>query len=140
PPPVLRYQLRLHDRRTRGETEGPRNGIGTMHTIAMTFWSGCVMMLVAAAPLDQTAPRSDELTLASPSFEDGEAIPLRHTAYGENLSPPLSWTGIPADVGSYAVVVEDSDAPGPLPFVHWVLYNIPGDVSELPEGIAPRPM
>ena len=58
----------------------------------------------------------------------------RHTCHGENVSPPLSWNNPPADTVSYALVAEDLDHRAGT-WVHWVLYNIPGDVTELTEGI-----
>lgn len=73
--------------------------------------------------------------LESDAFETGSPIPLRHTAYGDNVSPPLIWRDAPADAQSFALVLDDSDAPGPVPFIHWVVYNIPADVSALPEGL-----
>ena len=66
-----------------------------------------------------------------------------HSAYFDNRSPPLSWNSVPG-AASYALVVEDPDAPRELPFVHWMIWNIPGDARALPEGIpneiaAPEP-
>ncbi|HEY8543804.1 MAG TPA: YbhB/YbcL family Raf kinase inhibitor-like protein, partial [Acidimicrobiales bacterium] len=83
-----------------------------------------------------------DMTLSSPAFENGGPIPRRHTAYGENISPPLRWTGAPEGTRSFALICHDPDAPLVTPaghhgYVHWVLYNIPGDVTELPEGIDP---
>jgi len=62
------------------------------------------------------------------------AIDLRHTAYGDNLSPPLRWTPV-AGAGAYALILEDPDAPMEKPFVHWMIWNIPGSVDWLPEGL-----
>jgi Raf kinase inhibitor-like YbhB/YbcL family protein len=62
------------------------------------------------------------------------AIDLRHTAYGDNLSPPLRWTPIEG-AGAYAIVLEDPDAPRETPFVHWLIWNIPGEATSLPEGV-----
>jgi Raf kinase inhibitor-like YbhB/YbcL family protein len=75
------------------------------------------------------------LSLSSPAFSEGSAIPKRHSGDGENLSPGLSWTESAADVQSYAVIVEDPDAPSGT-FIHWVLFNIPPDRNDLPEGVA----
>ena len=58
----------------------------------------------------------------------------RHSAYFDNLSPPLAWTGVP-DVKSWALVVEDPDAPRELPFVHWMIWNIQAEARSLPEGL-----
>jgi Raf kinase inhibitor-like YbhB/YbcL family protein len=80
-----------------------------------------------------------ELTLTSTAFAAGGALPRKHTGEGEDVSPPLSWSKLPAGTESLAVVVHDPDAPlvspGTYGFVHWVLYNIPASVAELPEGV-----
>jgi len=83
---------------------------------------------------------SDEIQLTSSAFEDGEEIPDRHSAYGANISPELSWSGVPDGAGSFALVVRDPDAPGPSPFIHWVVYNIPGDARSLPENLPSNPI
>jgi Raf kinase inhibitor-like YbhB/YbcL family protein len=71
--------------------------------------------------------------MTSAAFRDGERIPRRFTADGENLSPPLRWTDPPSGTRSFAIVCEDPDAPSGL-FVHWVAWNIPADHRELKEG------
>jgi Raf kinase inhibitor-like YbhB/YbcL family protein len=76
-----------------------------------------------------------EITVLSGAFEAGQPIPLRFAAYGENVSPSLSWDGLPEGTRSLALVMDDPDAPMPQPFVHWVVYNIPATASGLPEGI-----
>ncbi|CAN7605363.1 YbhB/YbcL family Raf kinase inhibitor-like protein [Phenylobacterium sp. LjRoot225] len=58
----------------------------------------------------------------------------RCSAYFDNISPPLKWTGVP-DVKAWAVVVEDPDAPREQPFVHWMIWNIQGELRSLPEGL-----
>jgi Raf kinase inhibitor-like YbhB/YbcL family protein len=75
------------------------------------------------------------LSLTSPAFKDGAAIPAQFTCDGGNRSPALSWSGAPDRTASYALLVEDPDAPGGT-FVHWVIYDIPANVHSLPEGIA----
>jgi len=78
------------------------------------------------------------LIITSPSFMHGREIPARHTCDGLNVSPPLSWTGVPAGTKSLALIVDDPDAPDPnaprMTWVHWVLYNIPPSASGLPEN------
>ena len=78
-------------------------------------------------------------TLSSPAFEHGEAIPRRSTCDGDDISPGLEWSGDPEGTRSLALIVEDPDAPDPAApkriWVHWVLYNIPTDVTELGEGV-----
>lgn len=68
---------------------------------------------------------------------DGETIPRRHTCDGEDLSPPLEWSGHPAQARSFAVVCDDPDAPGGT-WHHWAAYDIPADHSGLAEGAAQR--
>ncbi|MFW6200212.1 MAG: YbhB/YbcL family Raf kinase inhibitor-like protein [Gemmatimonadota bacterium] len=80
------------------------------------------------------------IQLRSSAFDDGEEIPERNSAYGENVSPELSWSGIPDEAETLALVVRDPDAPSPSPFVHWVVYNIPADADGLPEGLPPNPV
>jgi Raf kinase inhibitor-like YbhB/YbcL family protein len=75
------------------------------------------------------------LTVESPAFAAGAAIPPRHTCDGEDLSPALAWSGAPSSTREFAVVCEDPDAPGGT-FTHWVVWGIPGTVASLPEGIA----
>jgi Raf kinase inhibitor-like YbhB/YbcL family protein len=67
------------------------------------------------------------------AFADGEAIPRKYTCDGENLSPPLSWSGVPQGTQSLALVLNDPDAPRG-DWVHWVLVDLPPDMEELPEG------
>ncbi|MGH7665029.1 MAG: YbhB/YbcL family Raf kinase inhibitor-like protein [Gemmatimonadaceae bacterium] len=73
--------------------------------------------------------------LASAAFAEGKPIPRRHTCDGEDLSPPLSWTGAPAGTRALALIVDDPDAPARV-WVHWVIFDIPADTTELPEGIS----
>ena len=79
-------------------------------------------------------------TLSSSAFASGEAIPMRFTCDDANVSPPLAWSGAPDGTKSYALIVDDPDAPDPAApkrvWVHWVLYDIPAKVTELAEGSA----
>ena len=79
-----------------------------------------------------------DMQLKSPAFENRGKIPQKHTGYGEDLSPALEWTNVPEGTKSFALICHDPDAPlvepGTYGFVHWVLYNIPGNVSGLAEA------
>lgn len=79
-------------------------------------------------------------TLSSAAFPADGTIPARHTCDGQDLSPPLVWTDLPANTRSLALIVDDPDAPDPaapkMTWVHWVLYNLPPTASGLPEGVA----
>jgi hypothetical protein len=83
------------------------------------------------------------LTLRSSGFEHLGKIPRIHTCEGEDVSPPLSWTDPPPSTKSFALVVEDPDAPDPdapkMIWVHWVLYNLPANARGLDEGVSRLP-
>ena len=74
------------------------------------------------------------LDLASPAFADGARLPPRFTADGEGVSPPLVWSGVPDAAQRLALIVEDADAPSPLPLVHAIVWNLRPGTSRLEEG------
>jgi len=74
-------------------------------------------------------------TLSSAAFKNGDAIPAKHTCDGVDVSPPLAWSGAPANTRTYALIVDDPDAPGGT-WVHWVLYNLSGKATGLPESLS----
>ena len=91
----------------------------------------------AAAQPAATQVATSDLQVSSPNFTEvrpRKRIPEKNTCYGENWSPPLSWTGAPEGTQSLALIAEDLDHDTGI-WVHWVLYNIPADVAELQEGI-----
>jgi Raf kinase inhibitor-like YbhB/YbcL family protein len=73
------------------------------------------------------------------AFEDGASIPAQYTCDGADVSPPLTWSGVPAGTRSFALICDDPDAPGKT-WVHWVAYCIPGELQSLPEGLPKIPM
>jgi len=75
--------------------------------------------------------------IQSPAFQPGGDIPVTHTCDGPDASPALRWSDPPANVMSFALIMDDPDAPGGT-WVHWVLYGIPATVRELPEGVVAR--
>jgi Raf kinase inhibitor-like YbhB/YbcL family protein len=81
----------------------------------------------------------DELTVRSTAFNSGAAIPEPYSEYGERFSPALSWRGAPSATKSFTVLLEDPDAIDPRPFVHWVVYNLSGTTTSLPESVPPVP-
>jgi Raf kinase inhibitor-like YbhB/YbcL family protein len=89
-----------------------------------------------------TAPRDDSATrhfgLTSTAFADGTPVPRLHTCDGEDLSPPLTWTGVPVTTRSFALIADDPDAPRGT-WVHWLLWNLPADAAELGAGVPTRP-
>jgi Raf kinase inhibitor-like YbhB/YbcL family protein len=79
-------------------------------------------------------------SIQSKSFKHNEIIPVRYTCDGQDKSPPLEWSGIPAEAKTLVLIVEDPDAPDPaapkMTWVHWVLYNIPVNALGLEENIS----
>lgn len=96
----------------------------------MTDHSGEAITIMKVEPRLHTG-----VTVYSPAQASDGRLADRHSAYHDNISPPLNWTNVP-DVAAWALVVEDPDAPRELPFVHWMIWNIAGDARGLPEGIA----
>jgi Raf kinase inhibitor-like YbhB/YbcL family protein len=78
------------------------------------------------------------ITVTSTAFEPGSAIPTQFTCEGSDTSLPLAWSGAPAGTQSFALIVDDPDAPDPrapkMTYVHWVLYDIPPAVATLEQG------
>jgi Raf kinase inhibitor-like YbhB/YbcL family protein len=74
----------------------------------------------------------ESIKIKSDAFTDGASIPAEYGREGENLSPQLSWDSA-LDVKSWALIMDDPDAPNGT-FTHWVLYNLPGDITSLPPG------
>ncbi|MNE53731.1 putative kinase inhibitor protein [compost metagenome] len=83
------------------------------------------------------------MTLSSAAFPDRGAIPRRYTCEGEDISPPLAWSGVPPGSESLVLIVDDPDAPDPaapkITWVHWLLYNLPPTTGELAEDLQTLP-
>jgi Raf kinase inhibitor-like YbhB/YbcL family protein len=75
-----------------------------------------------------------QIQLTSPAFPHGSVIPAAHTCEGEDVSPALVWNGLPVERRSLALICDDPDAPRGT-WVHWVLYNLPGESAELAQGV-----
>jgi Raf kinase inhibitor-like YbhB/YbcL family protein len=73
-------------------------------------------------------------SLNSPSFKNGERIPVLYTCDGKNISPAMSWINPPKAAKSFALIVDDLDAPSGE-FIHWILFNIPKSTTHLSEGV-----
>lgn len=76
------------------------------------------------------------ITISSSAFAHGSRIPQQYTGDGIDISPPLSWQGVPSRARELALICDDPDAPTTEPWVHWVIYKIPVSVGELPEGVS----
>jgi Raf kinase inhibitor-like YbhB/YbcL family protein len=93
-------------------------------------------LLLSSCSSTQT-PTSEadmSLDLKSDAFVNGQSIPAKYSCIGKNVSPALTWSDPPAGAQSFALIVDDPDAPAGT-WVHWVLYNIPADRRSLPEDL-----
>jgi Raf kinase inhibitor-like YbhB/YbcL family protein len=82
------------------------------------------------------AQQAEQFSIRALAWADGETIPTEYTCNGENASPALEIESPPEVTQSFALVMDDPDAPNP-PFVHWLLWDVPADVREIPRGIPP---
>ena len=99
---------------------------------------GAAPALAAGGGLAFDDPRLQSevaLQVAIPQVVDGGPLPRNYARDGRNLSPPISWTPGPPNVRGYVVIVQDPDAPGPQPFVHWLAYDIPRQMTSLARGL-----
>jgi Raf kinase inhibitor-like YbhB/YbcL family protein len=104
------------------------------------------LILAALVALGNTAlaqgtrggARAVTMTLTTTAFADGTVIPNKYTQAGEQVSPALSWTGAPDSAKSFVLIMHDIDvASGPAgeDVLHWMVWNIPGNATSLPEGV-----
>jgi Raf kinase inhibitor-like YbhB/YbcL family protein len=77
------------------------------------------------------------IQVSSPAFRYNEVIPAKYTADGEGISPPLEWRGVPPNAEAVVLLVEDADSPTPDPFVHAIVWDLPGTDASLPDGALP---
>lgn len=107
-----------------------------------TQWTMAAMVALVVATSGsatggQTAPAA--IMVASPVMKDGQPMPAEYTADGRNVSPSLTWSGVPAGAKELAVVMTNEDhvwaVPSPVPLMHWVLFGIKPTVTELAEGM-----
>jgi Raf kinase inhibitor-like YbhB/YbcL family protein len=130
------------------------SGIVRMHRFAFAATLGVASLLATnvlmaqtppGAPAAQPAPPGGRggmrvLTLTTTAFADGGMIPEKHTQAGRDVSPALSWTGAPDSTVSFVLIVRDADAAlgnGMDDMLHWLVWNIPGSATSLPEGVPP---
>jgi Raf kinase inhibitor-like YbhB/YbcL family protein len=78
------------------------------------------------------------IQITSSAFPQGHPIPKKYTGEGADVSPPLSWTGIPERTKELVLICDDPDAPNG-DWVHWVIYKLPPDTQGLPEGVPRKP-
>lgn len=93
-------------------------------------------VIPACGPKDSIPDKEGEMTisLSSSAFKEGDRIPVKYTCVGQDVSPPLEWGQPPPETQTFALIVDDPDAPGGV-FTHWVIFNISSDSRKLPEAI-----
>ena len=95
--------------------------------------------LISMIPAASVKEANPAMKLTSPSFENQKEIPKKHTCDGADVSPALTWSHVPEGTKSFALIVDDPDAPDPanprMTWVHWVIYNIPAEIDSLSEGV-----
>ena len=107
--------------------------LNVLFATAMLGW------LVAAGGADKSQPpKIMNLSITSTAFSEGQPIPQKYTCQGSDISPSLAWTNTPANVKSFALIMDDPDAPMGT-WVHWVLYNLPPATTRLAENLAKSP-
>ena len=89
---------------------------------------------VASFSLAKQTGGIKKMKLTSSAFKQGESVPAKYSCDGDDVSPPLAWGGVPANTKSFALIVDDPDAPAGT-WIHWTLFNIPPSAKVLPEGI-----
>lgn len=84
------------------------------------------------------SPAIQPMYVSSPAVQAGQPIPEIYTGFGKDISPMVSWDGAPPEAAAYVLIMEDADAPGGEPAVHWLIYNIPGAAKGLPRNVRNR--
>jgi len=106
-----------------------------LQSVVILILSGaCTALACNDHPSPETGGKTMEIIIKSSAFNEGELIPIKYTCDGINVSPPLSWSDSPQGTKSFALISDDPDAPMGT-WVHWVIYNIPPDINELPENM-----
>jgi Raf kinase inhibitor-like YbhB/YbcL family protein len=106
----------------------------TIKVAALLILGGCITVAQQAQP---AGGASMTFALTSSAFPSGGEIPKQYTCKGSDISPPLEWTGAPQRTASFALIMDDPDAPAGT-WVHWVLWNAPATAHTLPEGVPKR--
>lgn len=100
---------------------------------ALACLLGCETRQATPEPTEGGTKMAIDVT--STAFGQGQPIPRKHSGEGEDVSPPLAWSGVPEGTKEIVVICDDPDAPTAEPWVHWVIYGIPPTSVGLPEGV-----
>jgi Raf kinase inhibitor-like YbhB/YbcL family protein len=99
----------------------------------------CGVTPLAMTAISQAAESTTKgvISLTSSAFAEGASIPEEYTCQGKDVSPPLKWSGVPSETKSLALIMDDPDAPMGT-WVHWVLYDLPPSMTDLPQGLSAK--
>lgn len=111
--------------------------IKNIRCLLITFTFLCLYQSTGQSYANTTGGNTMKIRMKSTAFEEGGMIPKKYTCDGADVSPPISWTAVPEGTKSLALICDDPDAPMGT-WVHWVLFNLPADIRELPENIPPQ--
>ena len=114
-----------------------RDGMGRWLLVLGLVAVGMVTVATAGRAAEAVS-HHQHFTLHSPAFKNGGRLPKKFTADGADVSPPLSWSRSPRGARSLLIIMFDPDAPGPMPFLHWVVFNIPPGTRSLPAHLPPH--
>ena len=107
--------------------------------VALFLLAGVCVVAYADDSIKNKRKSEAGMIVTSAAFVQNGEIPRRYTGEGKNISPPLAWSEIPEGTKSFALIVDDPDAPDPgaprMIWVHWILYNLPSSVTALSEGV-----
>ncbi len=115
--------------------------VGFLCVLVVTVAAGCAGKSSEKSSLGSD-PKSEvpmTIKLSSPAFEANSPIPKKYTDDGEDISPALKWSELPTGTKQVALIVDDPNAPGSSPFVHWLIYGLPATVEGLPEDVPNDP-
>jgi Raf kinase inhibitor-like YbhB/YbcL family protein len=129
---VSSMDVPLHSNRRRSERD--RQHRGRLAGTALVLFLSAIG-LAARGAFPAKLPKGT-MQLTSTAFKAGEAIPAQYTCDGKNISPPLQWTGTPAETKSFVLIVDDPDAPNGT-WTHWLAYDLPSGTNELSENVPP---
>jgi Raf kinase inhibitor-like YbhB/YbcL family protein len=111
-----------------------RSGMNIRHTLVSIILLTLVSCTGSSPVPADTQEVPMTLTVTSTAFAQGKPIPSQYSCVGKGVSPPLAWRGAPSGTKSFALIMDDPDAPAGT-YVHWVIYNMPGASQGLPESV-----
>ncbi len=124
-------------RHIRGRVWLNNDVVNTFCTAGGGLLAAILAVFLLSSPLPDLTKGGVEmvnLTVSSPAFSNGQPVPAQFTCDGANTSPALNWSGVPSTARSLALIADDPDAPMGT-YIHWVVYNLPPDLTGLPEGM-----